>query len=210
MSNMKLDNARLDKIIDRSENARTETGNPTEKDISLFEKEMKTHGEKQNSQEQEQKQEQNDDGSQSAPSSAFESIFSMAFSSVKENSIQEITAPIPEPNELTDSLIERILVSDPKSANQEVRIKLNESVLQDTEIRIIRHNDGSLHIQLNSDNANSVQTLAAQQFELKTRLERIESTPIIVEVNSQDREESDRNRRSRGLSDPYLSDEENK
>lgn len=210
MSNMKLDNTRLDKIIDRSETARTETGNPTEKDISLFEREMKTHGEKQNSHEQEQKQEQNNDGSQSAPSSAFESIFSMAFSSVKESGIQEITAPIPKPNELTENLVERILVSDPKSADQEVRIKLNESVLPDTEIRIIRHNDGSLHIQLNSENANSFQTLAAQQFELKTRLERIENSPIIVEVNSRNREESDRNRRSRGLFDPYLSNEENK
>lgn len=208
MSNMKLDNARLDKIIDRSETARTETGTPTEKDISLFEREMKTHGEKQNSHEQEQKQ--NNDGSQSAPSSAFESIFSMAFSSVKESGIQEITAPIPKPNELTENLVERILVSDPKSADQEVRIKLNESVLPDTEIRITRHNDGSLHIQLNSENANSFQTLAAQQFELKTRLERIENTPIIVEVNSQNREESDRNRRSRGLFDPYLSNEEDK
>lgn len=205
---MKLDNARIDKIIGRSETARTETGNPTEKDISLFEREMKTHGEKQDSQEQERNP--NGDGSQSAPSSAFESIFSMAFSSVKDTGIQEIAAPIPKTDELTDTLVERILVSDPKSADQEVRIKLNESVLQDTEIRITRHNDGSLHIQLNSENANSFQTLAAQQFELKTRLERIESVPISVEVNSRHREENDRNRRSRGLFDPYLSNEEDK
>lgn len=195
MSNIKFDTDRLNQIIQNSEPGTASA--PSADDISFFEKEI------QNNPNSARQNSEDDSSSNTGSSSPFEGIFQNPFAVIKDQ--PKITETAPQQNtdaEITEKMIERILVSDPKDGDQEIRIKLNESILKDTEIHIKRLNDGSLQISLNSNNANSLQTLVAQQYELKTRLEQIENASVSVEVNTES-QDNDTEQQSRGLYDLY-------
>lgn len=195
MSNIKFDTDRLNQIIQNSEHGTSSS--PSADDVTFFEKEIQNDA---NS----NRQSSDDDSSGNTGSgSPFEGIFQNPFSVVKEQ--PKVTETASQQNfdtEITDKMIERILVSEPKDGDREIRIKLNDSILKDTEIHLKRLNDGSLQISLNSNNANSLQTLVAQQFELKARLEQIEKASVSVEVNTES-QNNDTDQQSRGLYDLY-------
>lgn len=194
MSNFKIDNNRLDQLISVENSGKTHFS-PSSRDVSEFEKNMERNEEKDND-----KQEQSQN--------PFESIFKNSFFS--ENKVQETQnlANTDMDFELTDKLVDRILVSDAKAGESEVRLQLGDTILKDTEVSIKRLLDGSLEIKLNSSNYNSTQTLVSQQFELKSRLEKLENCTVTVEVNTENQEQgNDANQKSRGLFDLYNNDE---
>lgn len=196
MSNFKIDNNRLDQLINNTGNNGKTFSSPSSRDVSEFERNMG-------------RKEDNDNDKHNESQNPFESIFKNSF--FTENTVQE-TQNIANADmdfELTDKLVDRILVSDTKAGESEVRIQLGDDILKDTEISIKRLQDGSLEIKLNSNNYNSTQTLVSQQFELKSRLEKMENCNVTVEVNTENQEQgNDTNKQSRGLFD-FHNQEEN-
>lgn len=193
MSSIKFDTDRLNQIIQNSSAEKSaQHGSVSQDDISFFEREL-------------QQKEEKDDSRNEPKTSPFESFFQDAFKTKGTEQTANISAPTAnaELGEITEKMVERILVSDPKAGEQEIRIKLSDNILKDTEISIKRLNDGSLQIQLSSNNANSQQTLIAQQFELKSRLERLENTQVSVEVSTDSQEKNNTEQQSRGLFDLY-------
>ena len=169
---------------------------PSSRDVAEFEKNL-------------ERKEQDNDKGQEQNQNPFESIFKNSFFS--ENKVQE-TQPVLQKTdidfELTDKLVDRILVSDSKTGESEVHIQLGDDILKDTEITLKRLQDGTLEIKLNSSNYNSTQTLVSQQFELKSRLEKIENCNVTVEVNADNQEQgNDANKKSTGLFDLYNQEE---
>ena len=106
-------------------------------------------------------------------------------------------------DDLVDSLVKSILVSDPKSGpSTEIRLQLNDSILPDSQIILSRGADGLLSVLLTTDNASSMQTLVAAQQSLHEQLEKY--GPVDVKVsgtNENGQDDGDANRRSRGLID---------
>lgn len=196
MSNFKIDNNRLEQLMDNSGKSVKAHSAPSSRDVAEFEKNL-------------ERKEQDSDKRQEQNQNPFESIFKNSFFS--ENKIQE-TQPVLQKTdidfELTDKLVDRILVSDSKTGESEVRIQLGDDILKDTEITLKRLQDGTLEIKLNSSNYNSTQSLVSQQFELKSRLEKIENCTVTVEVNSENQEQgNDANKKSKGLFDLYNQEE---
>lgn len=193
MSNFKIDNNRLDQLINSGNSGKT-CSSPSSRDVSEFEKNM-------------DRKEDNDNDKQNESQNPFESIFKNSFFSEKSVQETQALANTDMDFELTDKLVDRILVSD-KQGENEVRIQLSDDVLKDTEITLKRLSDGSLEIKLNSNNYNSTQTLVSQQFELKSRLEKMENCTVTVEVNADNQEEgNDTNKQSRGYFDFYNQEE---
>lgn len=196
MSNFKIDNNRLDQLINNTGNNRQTSSSPSSRDVSEFERNMG-------------RKEENDNDKQNESQNPFESIFKNSFFSEKSVQETQALANTDMDFELTDKLVDRILVSDTKAGESEVRIQLGDDILKDTEISIKRLQDGSLEIKLNSNNYNSTQTLVSQQFELKSRLEKMENCNVTVEVNTENQEQgNDTNKQSRGLFD-FHNQEEN-
>lgn len=195
MSNFKIDNNRLDQLINNTGNSGKPCSSPSSRDVSEFEKNM-------------ERKEENDNDKQNDSQNPFESIFKNSFFSEKSVQETQAAANTDMDFELTDKLVDRILVSDSKAGESEVRIQLGDDILKDTEISIKRLQDGSLEIKLNSNNYNSTQTLVSQQFELKSRLEKMENCNVTVEVNTENQEQgNDANQKSRGLFDLYNQEE---
>lgn len=114
----------------------------------------------------------------------------------------EATSPVePSPcaEALAEHLTERILVSEPSAAGQEVRIQPSRDILPDTEICLMRGADGLLSAVIRTDNPAAFQTLAAAQHDLRTRLEQSEGQAVRVELRSSADDDNDPSRRSRGL-----------
>ncbi len=190
MSN-KVDSNRLDQLINSSGNSGKTFSSPSSRDVSEFEKNM-------------EKKENNENDRQEKNQNPFESIFKNSFFSESKVQETQILTKTDMDFELTDKLVDRILVSDAKAGESEVRLQLSDNILKDTEISIKRLLDGSLEIKLNSGNYNSAQTLVSQQFELKSRLEKMENCTVTVEVNTENQEQgNDANQKSRGLFDFY-------
>lgn len=105
-----------------------------------------------------------------------------------------------------EKLVDRILVSDPAhSADNEVRLMLNDSLLTDTEIVLKRSNDGLLSIHIATSDADSLQTLVAARNDLQNALNAVEERDVRLEISGGDASSSsnsndadDRDRRSRG------------
>lgn len=195
MSNFKIDNNRLEQLMDNSGKSVKAHSAPSSRDVAEFEKNL-------------ERKEQDSDKRQEQNQNPFESIFKNSFFS--ENKVQE-TQPVLQKTdidfELTDKLVDRILVSDTQGAS-EIRIQLSDSILKDTEITLKRLQDGTLEIKLNSNDYNSTQSLVSQQFELKSRLEKIENCNVTVEVNADNQEQgNDANKKSKGLFDLYNQEE---
>lgn len=125
-------------------------------------------------------------------------------SSIFASKMSAVSAPAPAAvnlDALVDDLVQRILVSDPKSGSPaEIRIQLNDSILPGTEITLQRAPDGLLSVRLTTDNASSMQTLVSAQQSLYEQLEK--HGPVDVRVNSTEESrqgDNDSNRRSQGF-----------
>lgn len=115
-----------------------------------------------------------------------------------------IAAPAPAAvnlDELVDGLVQRILVSDPKTGGPaEIQLQLNDSVLSDTQITLRRDPDGLLSILLATGNAASMQTLVSARQSLHDQLEK--HGPVSVSINEtkgNGQSDNDANRRSQTL-----------
>lgn len=109
----------------------------------------------------------------------------------------------PPSGELIDTLVDRILLSQSKDGSSEIRISLNNSTLPDTEIRLVRGNDGQLTVHMLTNSASSFQTMVAAQDTLRLRLEQQEMN-VRVEVSSQtEQENNDSRRQSRGYMEEH-------
>lgn len=119
---------------------------------------------------------------------------------------EEVQAPALPAGLDVEKLVDRILVSDPAhSADNEVRLMLNDSLLTDTEIVLKRSNDGLLSIHIATSDADSLQTLVAARNDLQNALNAVEERDVRLEISGGDASSSsnsndadDRDRRSRG------------
>ncbi|WP_406040955.1 hypothetical protein [Succinimonas sp.] len=133
--------------------------------------------------------------------SELSDIFSAAFAgrtdapvSSQGSPAMEAPAPAAPPSDaaareeimkIADSLVERILVSDPQStAGNQVMIRMNaQSQLSGTEILLTRSNDGTLAVVINSANDNQYRKLNEARERLEASLKKLERGSFTVTVN---------------------------
>ena len=210
---MKVDSMRFQQAETRPSGS-TEGAAPAASDVDSFEqamgrveeREQRGQGQQGGGQDSDSGQEQRDRSLMEAftMSSPLDGLFGNRM--VAEN--QPATAPAgtpagPEPSELAQRLVERILVSEPSAGGQEIRLTLGNDVLPGTEISILRDASGNLAVRLVTENASSFQTLVSAQDTLKRQLEGLEQKDVRVEVSSEfgdNRQEgNDSRQRSRGF-----------
>lgn len=133
--------------------------------------------------------------------SELSDIFSAAFAgrtdapvSSQGSPAMEAPAPAAPPSDaaareeimkLADTLVEKILVSDPQStAGNQVMIKMSaQSQLSGTEILLTRSNDGTLAVVINSANDNQYRKLNEARERLEASLKKLERGSFTVTVN---------------------------
>ena len=155
MSNTKIDNLRLNQIIEQD--YKKQSLSVHSQDIDSFEKELT------------QNKENNDQLLQTSQEKS--SLYSLT--SFFTNTIQnKDTTKVLENNdvEIQEKLLNQILISQPNAKEQEIRLQLKQDILANTEIRLIKNNYGNLTIQISTSNQNSFQTLIANQFRLKRKI----------------------------------------
>ena len=197
MSNsIKTDSTRPD--TDNRSHGPQSPGAPRPGDKENFEKALSEKREGESGSEGESQEEGRDGQAMPSASSLLGSLF--------DSKMSAVAAPPPvggNLDELVDDLVQRILVSDPKSgAPAEIRIQLNDSILPDTQIMLRRGPDGLLSVLLSTGNASSMQTLVSAQQSLREELEK--HGPVDVRVGSSEESrqgDNDANRRSQGLMD---------
>jgi len=113
-------------------------------------------------------------------------------------------------SELADKLADRILVTDRSaSTDSEVRIKLNESVLQGAEITL-RRDQGEIVIQMTVANGDLREQLQPHTGNLQYSLEKRLDAPVRIQVNVQtdagDSSGDGRSRNRRDLRDEWGQD----
>ena len=93
---------------------------------------------------------------------------------------------------IADTLVEKILVSDPQStAGNQVMIKMSaQSQLSGTEILLTRSNDGTLAVVINSANDNQYRKLNEARERLEASLKKLERGSFTVTVNPPETQES--------------------
>lgn len=86
-----------------------------------------------------------------------------------------------------DDLVERILVSRPSSAedSSEVRIRVNEPWLRDTEIRVAKTPDAALTVEFMTDDVDAQRTLLPNLSELRGRLADRTGEQVTVRMTEQ-------------------------
>jgi type III secretion system needle length determinant len=138
-------------------------------------------------------------------SNPFESLFANQMQKIVASTTSASQAPQDLP-ELASKLADRILVSQPDAAQQEVRISLGKDIMPDTEICLQRDLNGQLNIIITSKNPSSFQTLVAEQHTLRQLLEKQEGAEVRVEIQQGETEDDgDKKQRSRGY---YVAPEE--
>lgn len=137
-------------------------------------------------------------------SNPFESLFANQMQKIASSTTPASQAPH-ELSDLANKLVDRILVSQPDAAQQEVRISLGKDIMPDTEICLQRDLNGQLRIIITSENPSSFQTLVAEQHSLRQLLEKQEGAAVRVEIQQGAEEDNDAKHRSRGH---YLAPEE--
>ncbi|MDD2966870.1 MAG: type III secretion HpaP family protein [Desulfovibrionaceae bacterium] len=138
-------------------------------------------------------------------SNPFEALFANKMQQVASSALQAEHSPH-ELNTLASKLVDRILVSEPNAAQQEVRISVSNDIMPNTEICLRRDSSGQLSIVITSENASSFQTLVAEQHTLRQLLEKQEGAAVRVSIQQgTEGEDADARKHSRGQ---YLAPEE--
>ena len=140
--------------------------------------------------------------------SELSDIFSAAFAgrtdapvSSQGSPAMEAPAPAAPPSDaaareeimkIADTMVEKILVSDPQStAGNQVMIKMSaQSQLSGTEILLTRSNDGTLAVVINSANDNQYRKLNEARERLEASLKKLERGSFTVTVNPPETQES--------------------
>lgn len=185
MSNFKIDNYRLNQAFTKEDSHCAKS--PDQNDVHDFEEQLK----------RKEDEKQGNQKNQSENSFSFENFFSKAFDtdSAPKTQAAQLNQSTQQ-SEIQTKLVEQILVSQPDSPNQEIRLRLSCNVLADTEISIMKSPDGSLNIKLISSNPASFQTLVANQYSLKEQLTALDSNLVNITLENPSAEDNDSNRRS--------------
>ena len=144
------------------------------------------------------------DSAAPSPSSLMESLFGARLGGMGDTSAGSVRATPSasgDVSELVDTLVERILVSEPGRGNPEIRITLGDGALSGAERTLTRAADGQLFVRLSCADAAAFQTAVGAQDSLRAALEHAGENAR-VEVTRGDAEggnEGDSRRRSRGL-----------
>jgi len=176
---------------------------PCKEDVNSFEelmnsKEQKAQGYFQNDDPQKQSMQESNDmfSNMTSPLEAF--FAGKIDSSMQSSSTESISTPSTIPEDIATNLVDRILVGSPKDGGTEVRISLNNDVLPNTEIQLLRGNDGTLSVKFITGDSNSFQTLVEAQNTLQTKLE-AQGERVRINVSSETHQEgNDANQRSQG------------
>ncbi|MEZ0297944.1 MAG: type III secretion HpaP family protein [Candidatus Methylacidiphilales bacterium] len=88
---------------------------------------------------------------------------------------------------LGSEVVERLLVTDPAhQSRQEVRLKIRDSVLKDTEVRVYRDGD-EVHVEFVTPSEESAQTLSQNASDLETTLrERLGASGVVIKIDKTD------------------------
>ena len=144
------------------------------------------------------------DSAAPSPSSLMESLFGARLGGMGDasaGSVRATPSASGDVSELVDTLVERILVSEPGRGNPEIRITLGDGALSGAELTLTRAADGQLFVRLSCADAAAFQTAVGAQDSLRAALEHAGENAR-VEVTRGDAEggnEGDSRRRSRGL-----------
>ncbi len=180
MSNTKIDNTRLNQLIEQDYEKQKKSPLPHAQDIHYFEKQLT---------QQDQKQDKED------PYHSLYSLSSFFTIPQQENSL---TPEIDTDNNLQEKLLNHILISQANAKEQEIRLQLKQDILADTEIRLIKNTDGTLTIQMFTSNPHSFQTLVANQFRLKEKFDQLENMNVSITIYNNNPNPNDTNQQSRG------------
>ncbi|MDR2788743.1 MAG: hypothetical protein LBD06_10415 [Candidatus Accumulibacter sp.] len=136
-------------------------------------------------------------------SSLIGSLFGERLGTAASAAAAPVDSAAPLPTEATvRHLVDQILVSHPDQAgDREVRLRVRDSVLPDTEIRLSRGADGCLSVTLATGRGDAFQTLVAAQMELKQALDSRENQEVrlvVLDTRESGRDGADGERRSRG------------
>ncbi len=193
---IKMDTTRPD--TDSRPQGSQSPGVPHPGDKEDFEKAMGEKREGESGSEDESREQGRDGQAMPSASSLLGSLF--------ESKMSAVAAPPPiggNLDDLVDGLVQRILVSDPKSgAPAEILLQLNDSVLPDTQITLQRGPDGLLSVLLTTGDPSSMQTLVSAQQSLRERLEKHGPVDVRLSGAEESRQgDNDANRRSQGMVD---------
>ena len=108
-----------------------------------------------------------------------------------------------------EALAEQILVSSRDAGEAEVRIRLRDGVLPDTEIRLTRELSGRLVVRVVTGDPQTFQTLVSARNDLADALSATESRGVAVFVDRNGPDDDAAGRRSRGLTDEDGQDDDN-
>lgn len=108
-----------------------------------------------------------------------------------------------------EALAEQILVSSRDAGEAEVRIRLRDGVLPDTEIRLTRELSGRLVVRVVTGDPQTFQTLVSARNDLADVLSTTESRGVAVFVDRNGPDDDAAGRRSRGLTDEDGQDDDN-
>lgn len=108
-----------------------------------------------------------------------------------------------------EALAEQILVSSRDAGEAEVRIRLRDGVLPDTEIRLTRELSGRLVVRVVTGDPQTFQTLVSARNDLADALSATESRGVAVFVDRNGPDDDAAGRRSRGLADEDGQDDDN-
>lgn len=108
-----------------------------------------------------------------------------------------------------EALAEQILVSSRDAGEAEVRIRLRDGVLPDTEIRLTRELSGRLVVRVVTGDPQTFQTLVSARNDLADALSTTESRGVAVFVDRNGPDDDAAGRRSRGLTDEDGQDDDN-
>ena len=143
-----------------------------------------------------------------SPSALMESLFGSHLAAAPENPAASVQTPLAASRPSTDvdslvnTLVERILVSEPGKGSPEIRITLGEGALAGTELSLTRAADGQLCVSLSCQDEASFQTAVGARDSLLSALERSEGN-VRVDVTrgggAEGGDEGDSRRRSRGF-----------
>lgn len=107
-----------------------------------------------------------------SPAALMESLFGQRMATADAAAVSATPEEAGTMGDMVNTLVERILVSEPDTGNPEVRITLGDGALSGTELSLSRAPDGQLSVRLSCGEFAAFQTAVGAQDSLRAALER--------------------------------------